>query len=68
MTGPSLSFAAWRKSSHSGSSDNCVEVASPTRHVVAIRDSKSPHGLGLGLSPLQWRAFLDRVKDGVYGG
>lgn len=61
---------AWRKSSFSGGSGsgNCVEVASLTRRIVAIRDSKNPTGHRLGLSPMQWRAFLDRVKDGAYGG
>lgn len=33
-------FGPWRKSSHSGSESNCVELAYPG----AIRDSKNPEG------------------------
>jgi hypothetical protein len=37
--------AVWRKSGRSnGSGGNCVEVASNVPGVVAVRDSKDPHG------------------------
>lgn len=46
-------MTAWRKSSYSGSSNNCVEVG----HGVGIRDSKSP-ATHLPLSADTWSAFL----------
>ena len=58
MTGIDLSRAEWRKSSYSGQSGNCVEVARNLPILVAIRDSKSPHGPNLLVSPKAWRAFL----------
>lgn len=59
--------ALWRKSSHSGGgSGDCVEVAGDLPHLVAVRDSKAPHGPRLMFSPLQWGDFLDRVRKGAY--
>lgn len=46
-------MTAWRKSSYSGSGDNCVEVG----HGVGIRDSKAP-ATHLPLSADSWSAFL----------
>ena len=47
----------WRKSSHSGGNNDCVELAwsSSTRFV---RDSKNPSGPVLGFSPKALAAFL----------
>ncbi|MGY1400381.1 DUF397 domain-containing protein [Streptomyces coelicolor] len=47
----------WRKSSHSGDSSNCVEIAT-TPAAVLIRDSKTTPGPRLGLSPAAWAVFL----------
>ncbi|RMI93698.1 DUF397 domain-containing protein [Streptomyces sp. ZS0098] len=47
----------WRKSSHSGDSSNCVEIAT-TPAAVLIRDSKTTSGPRLGLSPAAWAVFL----------
>lgn len=47
----------WRKSSHSGDSSNCVEMAT-TPAAVLIRDSKTTSGPRLGLSPTAWAVFL----------
>jgi hypothetical protein len=59
--------AVWRKSSRSGaSSGDCVEVAGNLPHIIAVRDSKAPHGPRLTYSPAQWRAFLDRVRTGAH--
>lgn len=38
-----LSRAQWKKSSYSGNSGNCVEVAD-LGTAVAVRDSKDPEG------------------------
>lgn len=48
----------WRKSSHSGSGDQCVEVAALGRS-VAVRDSKNPAHV-LVLSRATLRAALPR--------
>ena len=50
--------AEWRKSSYSSQSGNCVEVARDLPARIAIRDSKSPDGPALLVSPATWRAFL----------
>ena len=58
MTEIDLSRAVWQKSSYSSQSGNCVEVARNLPGLVAIRDSKSPDGPSLLVSPETWRAFL----------
>lgn len=58
MSENDLSRGEWRKSSYSGQSGNCVEVARNLPDLVAIRDSKSPSGPNLLVSPETWRAFL----------
>lgn len=50
----------WRKSSHSGSGDQCVEV-SGAASVVGIRDSKD-----LGIAPLSFgRAAVAALVTGL---
>ncbi|NKZ03238.1 DUF397 domain-containing protein [Actinomadura latina] len=40
-----LSNATWRKASRSGENGgNCVELADMAGSIVAVRDSKDPHG------------------------
>jgi predicted secreted Zn-dependent protease len=48
---------AWRKSTYSAESGNCVEVAatSPT-HLV--RDSKNPTAPALAIPTPHWRQFI----------
>ena len=46
-------MTTWRKSSYSGSSDNCVEVG----RRVGIRDSKAP-ATHVPVSADAWSAFL----------
>ena len=59
-------FAGWRKSSHSGDGNSCVELAS-ARHsagpVVGVRDTKA-NGRGpvLEFSASAWREFLSRIR------
>ncbi|MEU2777535.1 DUF397 domain-containing protein [Streptomyces sp. NPDC007162] len=48
----------WRKSTYSGDSSNCVEMA--TAHaVVHIRDSKNPAGLRLTVEASTWAHFVN---------
>ena len=58
MTGIDLSRAEWRKSSYSGQSGNCVEVARNLPGLVAVRDSENPDGAKLVISRETWRVFL----------
>jgi Domain of unknown function (DUF397) len=53
----------WRKSSASGSSGECVEVAC-TGPSVLVRDSSQPSGALLAFTPAQWSAFLNLVRGG----
>jgi Domain of unknown function (DUF397) len=62
MTEIDLSRAKWHKSSHSSQSGNCVEVARNLPAQVAIRDSKSPDGPNLLVSPETWQAFLLAIR------
>jgi hypothetical protein len=61
-----LSHATWRKSTRSGSTGNCVEVAGNLAGVVAVRDSKNPAGPALVFTPTEWAAFVGGVKDGEF--
>lgn len=56
-----LSRANWRKSSHSGSGDQCVEVAALSGGRRAVRDSKDPGGPALLLTSAEWRAFTEAL-------
>jgi hypothetical protein len=50
-------MSAWRKSSYSPESSDCVEVG----HGIGIRDSKAP-AAHVQVSREAWDAFLDLVK------
>jgi len=51
----------WRKSSYSGSQGgDCLEVATHTS-AIHIRDSKTPSGPVLTVTPDTWAAFLNRA-------
>ena len=62
MTEIDLSRAEWRKSSYSGQSGNCVEVARNLPGLVAVRDSKEPTGARLVMSSETWRTFMRQVR------
>ena len=55
-------LAGWRKSSHSGSGHECVEVA-PGRELVGVRDTKDRDGGTLVFSRRQWDAFVQKLDD-----
>ena len=58
-----LTRAEWRKSSYSGGNGGtCVEVARNIPNVVAVRDSKDPHGPALIISPDEWVSFITRLR------
>lgn len=57
-----ITGATWRKSSHSGSGDQCVEVASLPSGPCAIRDSKDAGGPVLLFTPTEWRDFVVAIK------
>ena len=56
--------AAWRKSSYSNPSGNCVEAADLVGG-VALRDSRSPDGPALIFTSVTWNAFVRQVKYAV---
>ncbi|MFJ5974002.1 DUF397 domain-containing protein [Streptomyces sp. NPDC093060] len=47
----------WQKSTYSGDSSNCVEIAARPS-VIHIRDSKSSTGPQLTVTPSTWADFL----------
>jgi hypothetical protein len=47
----------WRKSTASGASGDCVEVAFALEYVL-VRDSRDPLGPTLSFSRTKWTAFL----------
>jgi Domain of unknown function (DUF397) len=62
---PDVTSLRWRKSSHSGSGNNCVEFASMAT-AVAVRDSKNPDGGHLVFGAHAWEAFITGIKRGEY--
>ena len=59
--------AAWRKSSRCSHGD-CIEVA-PLKSRVAIRDSKdNASGPTLAFAPVEWRSFIEGIKNGCAPG
>jgi Domain of unknown function (DUF397) len=56
----------WKKSTRSGSTGNCVEVARNLPGVVAVRDSKDPGGPKLTLSSGAWHAFVAAIQAGRF--
>ena len=61
-----LTGAVWRKSTRSGNSGNCVEVADLDNGAKAVRDSKDPSGPKLIFTSSEWDAFIGGAKDGEF--
>ena len=64
-----MTSAAWRKSSRSGNGsqqNGCVAVARNLPGIVAVRDSKDPHGPILTVAPSSWQDFIADVKAGQH--
>jgi hypothetical protein len=58
-----LENAAWRKSSFSGTTGNCVEVAGQDG-TVFVRDSKdNGHGPVHRCTTAEWRAFVAGIRN-----
>jgi hypothetical protein len=55
----------WKKSTRSGSSGNCVEVAA-TGDLILVRHSKNPSGPALAFTVAEWAAFLAGVRAGEF--
>jgi hypothetical protein len=55
----------WCKAQSSMGNGACLEVAHMD-DMVAVRDSKDPHGAILAYSSTEWRAFLHRAKKGEF--
>jgi hypothetical protein len=63
MSADRLEHATWRKSSRSGAVGNCVELAWPGHDVVAVRNSRDPHGPVLAFTRTDLAAFLAEVRN-----
>ncbi|MER7583900.1 DUF397 domain-containing protein [Kitasatospora sp. NPDC097691] len=59
-------ITTWRKSTHSGSGGQCVEVADGIPGTVPVRDSKDPSGPALLFPSPGWRAFVTAVRTGEF--
>ncbi|MFJ1460059.1 DUF397 domain-containing protein [Nocardia sp. N2S4-5] len=61
-----LSSAQWFKSTRSGGSENCVEVAFLPNDLVGVRDSKAHPGPALVFTTTEWSAFTSAAQRGVF--
>jgi len=55
----------WRKSRHSDTGGQCVEVAQAGT-TCAVRDSTNPGGSRLAFSKQAWAAFTSSIKHSPY--
>jgi Domain of unknown function (DUF397) len=56
---------SWRKSSHSGSQANCVEIRTAAGAVM-VRDTKDHQGQSIIVSPGDWRRFAMNIKERLH--
>ncbi|SEQ30308.1 protein of unknown function [Streptomyces sp. yr375] len=57
---------SWQKSSASGHNSDCVELA-PYQDVIAVRDSKVPHGPAILYPRTGITALIAGIKAGEFG-
>lgn len=62
MSAGRLAQAEWRKSSRSGAVGNCVELTWPEHEVVAVRNSRDPHGPVLVYPRAELATFLADMR------
>lgn len=65
ITPDALANAHWIKSSYSSGEGQCVEVAAMPG-TIAARDSKSPEGPALVVTPDGWTGFIRGVAAGEF--
>lgn len=58
-----MNTTTWRKSSYSGTNNDCVELA----YEGQVRDSKNPQGPRLGFNRARLTSFLAAVKADKVG-
>jgi hypothetical protein len=66
MSAAVLKGAAWQKSQRSNSQGNCVEFARISDDVVAVRNSRHPHGPALIYTNAEIEALILGAKDGDF--
>ncbi|GAA3119679.1 MULTISPECIES: DUF397 domain-containing protein [Streptosporangium] len=66
MPATDLAGASWRKSRHSNSTGNCVELAELPDGSIAVRNSRFPGGPALIYTRDEIRALVLGVKDGEF--
>lgn len=61
MTRAARNEPRWRKSSHSGGGNDCLEIAT-IGPATAVRDSKNPDGPQLRFAAPSWRLFVGGTR------